>query len=192
VNIPVKAHAHRKRISAMPDNIGRKAPSRWPSWLPYQVALSEVQNPALRKGLDLWTVQKGTRRMPSREEMTPRDMSEFLRNVVLVKVLDHGKEFEFRIVGDAIVVVQGVSFRGKTTREVEVAIPGYGDALREAYSLLCQRAEPIAFRGTSETGPRGKPFVFETLLLPLGANDATVDHLIVIAFYSFDPGSKGT
>jgi hypothetical protein len=176
----------------MPDNDGRKAPSRWPSWLPQQIELSEVQNSILRKGFALWTRKKGKRRMAARDEMSPRDMSDFLRNIVLVKVLDGGNEFQFRIVGDAIVVVQGTSFQGKTTAEMEQAFPGYGDSLREVYKQMCATKEPLAFRGNALSRSTGRSFFHETLLLPLGADGETVDHILVIAFYTFGPGGPQT
>ena len=57
------------------------------------------------------SARAATGRFPPRAEMSPRDMADMLRNTVLVRVLDGGEEFEFRIVGDAMVVAQGCSFR---------------------------------------------------------------------------------
>jgi len=174
----------------MPKQDGSGPPSRQAGWLPQQIDPSEIENISLRKGLELWNRKRADRRMPARAEITPRDMAEFLRNVVLVRVLDGGKEFEFRIVGDAIVVVQGAAFQGMNTKEIDQQVPGYGSALREVYKRLCARGEPQAFRGPAQNGPSGKPFFHESLLLPLGADGETADHILVIGIYSFGPGGK--
>jgi len=159
-------------------------------WLPQQIDPSEIQNATLRKGLALWNLKRGDRRMPARADITPRDMAEFLRNIVLVKVLDGGQEFEFRVVGDAMVVVQGAAFQGMNTAEIDRQVPGYGSALREVYIRLCAQGEPHAFRGSAQNGPSGRPFTHESLLLPLGADGETTDHILVIGIYSFGPGGK--
>jgi len=100
-----------------------------------------------------------------------------------VKVLDG--EFQFRIVGDAIVAIQGGTFQGMNTAEIEDAVPGYGRALREVYSHLCSVREPLAFRGNNQSPATGRPFFQETFLLPLGADGETVDHILVVTVYSY-------
>jgi hypothetical protein len=160
-----------------------------PGWLSQRIAIGDIQSPLVRKAYDLWIRKKLGRRMPSRSELSPRDMAEFLRNVLIVKVLGGG-EFEFRIVGDALVTLQGASFQGMNTAEIDRNVPGYGEGLREVYSLLCKVAEPLIFRGKSQSGAVGKPFFHETLLLPLGANSETVDHILAIGYYSFGEGGQ--
>ncbi|MGD0189400.1 MAG: PAS domain-containing protein [Rhizomicrobium sp.] len=174
----------------MPDQDSRGSGSSHRDRLPQEIDLSEVQNASVRKGLSLWTAKKGERKMAARDDLAPRDMADFLRNIVLVRVLDGGREFEFRIVGDAMVVIQGASFQGMNTGEIEQALPGYGSMLRSVYKCLCLRRAPMAFRGNSTGSPTGKPFFHESLLLPLGADGETVDHILVIGVYSFGEGGK--
>ncbi len=149
-----------------------------------RIELSEIQNPLVRNGLDLWTKLKGARRFPGRSELSPRDMKGFLRNSVLVRVLDHGKEFQFRIVGDAIVSAQGQSFQGLTTAEIDRRLPGYGEMLRRAYRRIYEERAPVALRGL-EHSPTHRAFFHETLGLPLGADGETVDHILVVAAFAF-------
>jgi len=58
---------------------------------------SEVQNPLTRKGLETWERLRDHRRFPSRKDMAPRELSLLLRNIALIRVIQAGAEFEFRI-----------------------------------------------------------------------------------------------
>jgi hypothetical protein len=170
----------------MPDlDISSAAAAGRPALLPQQIGLHEIRNAYLRKGFDLWSSKKGPHRLAARSDVSPREMADFLRNIVLVRVLDQGREFQFRIVGDAIVVVQGESFQGMTTAEIDQAMPGYGKVLRRAYRRVCAAGEPIAFRGCTGNTLTNKTFLHESLLLPLGADRQTVDHILVIGVYAY-------
>jgi hypothetical protein len=155
-----------------------------------RVDLSDVQNPMLRKALEMWSRLKGGRRFPSREEITPRNTADFLRNTVLVRVIEGGKEFQLRIVGDAIVVAQGQSLQGLTTAEIEQRIPGYGALLNRTYRAIHSGRAPIVLRGWFENTPVGRDFFQETLLLPLGVDGEAVDHILVVAAFAFRPADK--
>ena len=150
-----------------------------------RVSTAEIQSAQLRKAFDLWTKLKGERPFPPRSEVSPRDMSEFLRNTVLVRVLDGGKEFQFRIVGDAIVLAQGQSFQGLTTTEIDVRIPGYGSMIRAAYQRVHTEQKPLVLRGWYEHALSQRAFFHETMGLPLGPDAETVDHILVVAIFAF-------
>jgi len=152
----------------------------------HSILVGEIQNPLLLKGLALWRRQRGTRRFPGRAEMSPRLLSNLLRNTVLVRVLGKAEDFEFRIVGDAIVTVQGASFQGMTTTQIEAARPGYGKMLRRSYVAVCESGEPSAYRGWFDRGADGRAFFHETLILPLGADGQTVDHLLILGVYAYN------
>ena len=147
---------------------------------------AEVQNPMLRKAYEVWNTLKVARRFPARAEITPRNMVEFLRNTVLVRVIDEGRDFQFRIVGDAVAEVQGDSFRELTTTEIDARIPGYGAMLKSVYRQVCKMREPLAFRGWFVQPKTHLAFFHESLILPLGPDDATVDHILVVAVYAFE------
>ena len=149
-----------------------------------RMEIAAIREPALQQALAVWNELKGTARFPARDVMTPRAMRPFLRNIVLVRVLENGKEYEFRIVGDAIMQVQGGAFQGLTLAEIDAKLPGYGAALRPLYDQLIAAGEPHAYRGYVPDGPVKRAFAHETLLLPLGT-DAAVDHILVIGAYAY-------
>ncbi|HEY2069860.1 MAG TPA: PAS domain-containing protein [Rhizomicrobium sp.] len=150
----------------------------------HNIPVADVRNPLLLRAIDLWQRQRGDRRFPERSEMTPRVLGGLLRNTVLVRVLDGGRDFEFRIVGDAIVAAQGASFQGYTTAQIEAALPGYGRMLKRVYGLAYETGEPSAFRGWFERGADGRAFFHESLVLPLGTG-GVVDHLLILGVYAY-------
>src|ERR1700743_1613120 len=99
-----------------------------------RIALDQVENITVRKGIDLWDGMRGANAMPSRAQMSPRYLASVLRNAVLIRVLPNGEEFQARIVGDAIVQADGFSMRGMTMAEIDLILPTYGTLLRKGYS----------------------------------------------------------
>jgi hypothetical protein len=146
-----------------------------------QIALAEIQNSLVRKALDIWERARGTRRMPARSDMGPRTLVGLLSNIAVLRVIDGGEEFEFRIVGDQIRMQQGAPVQGKRMAEVEIMLPGYGDVLKQIYRKAYDAAEPVAFRGWYTRAADNHPFFHEVIILPVGDDGATVDHLIVVA-----------
>jgi hypothetical protein len=151
----------------------------------HNISVAEVQSEVLLKGLALWEGQRGTRRFPARADMPPRLLGALLRNTVLVRVLGAAEDFEFRVVGDAIVAIQGASFQGMTTSRIEVALPGYGRMLKGVYRGVCESRAPAAYRGWFERGADARAFFHESLVLPLGQDGETVDHLLVFGVYAY-------
>lgn len=155
--------------------------------LPGQIPLSDVHSSTVQRGLALWRGLKGTRRFPSRAEIAPRDLGDLLRHIALVR-LSAGADFEIRLVGDAIVQAQGISFSGYTAAMMDKLSPGYSAELRRIFSSIHRTGEPLVFRGWYERDPGPKPVYHETMFLPLG--EAAVDHILVVAAYAVSRDGK--
>lgn len=145
------------------------------------IQLADIANPTVRKALDAWECARGTRAMPSRAEMGPRALVGVLSNTAILRVIDSGADFEFRIVGDQIRVQQGAPLQGKRMGDVQAMLPGYGDLLGRIYRKAYEAAEPRAFRGGYTRLAEKQPFFHEVVIMPLSDDGATVDHLIVVA-----------
>lgn len=144
----------------------------------------DVQTAPLRRGWALWQELRGTRLFPSREQMSPRALGPLLRNTILIKVLDGGREFQVRIIGDAIVAVQNDPIQGMTTAEIDKMLPGFGKLLHKNYSVVCRTKAPIARRGLFLRDADRRVFYREHLMLPLGETDKAVDHIISLVVYA--------
>jgi hypothetical protein len=144
------------------------------------VALDDLQHPRNRRGLDLWQTSRGARPFPARAEFTPRVLREYLRNMALVRVIGDAQDFEFRIVGDAIVSTQGGHMQGLTCTQLDEVLPGYGSELSAVYRHVCGTKIPLALRGSYVRQADGMAIIHESLVMPLGVDDAAVDHLLVV------------
>jgi hypothetical protein len=159
-----------------------------PSRPRHAIALPNIENPLVQKALSIWENARGVRTMPSRADMSPRVMSGLLRNTVLVRVIGAGDEFEFRIVGDAIVQAQGASLQGMTMAQIDLVLPGYGAILHNAYLNTWRKRAPFAYSGWYVREADGRSMFHESLVMPLGDDGKTVDHVLVVGVYAMQPG----
>ncbi|HEX4861330.1 MAG TPA: PAS domain-containing protein [Rhizomicrobium sp.] len=145
------------------------------------IALGDVEHPLVRKALDVWDAARAARPMPAKADMTPRAMLPLLKNTALLRVLDGGEEFVFRIVGDQIRVQQGAAMQGKTMAEIDAMLPGHGTVLKRIYQSVMTAGTPLAFRGWYLRPADLHPFCHEVVILPVADDGRTIDHLFVVA-----------
>ena len=148
------------------------------------IALDAIESPLLRQGLDYWRRLKGTRSYPARQDMVPRDVAPLLRNIVLLRLIDGGTDYEYRIVGDAHVISHGYTMQGLRVSDIDKYSPGYGPVLKSLYDRAVRRREPFAFRGWMERGEENKQYIYsESLFMPMGPDEATIDHVLNFSVY---------
>lgn len=152
--------------------------------VPGMIDPETVETAPLKKGLALWRSLAGARLYPSRERFSPRALGPLLRHTILIKVLQSGCRFESRVVGDAVQAVGPEPLQGLDICELDKFLPGYGAALRALYRQVCDTKRPMAFRGTFDRSGAYEERHREHLVLPLGASDAAVDHLLSLVVYT--------
>ena len=145
------------------------------------IPLSKVRHPIVCEALATWQKLRGARSFPSRNDMSPRAMRGFLKNMTLVQVLDHGQDFRFRVSGDQVNLQQGMNLQGVTLTEIDSRIPNYGSHLRKLYQRVLRRREPLAYRGLYYRPADQHTFSHESIMAPLSDDGETIDHLIVVA-----------
>jgi hypothetical protein len=145
------------------------------------ITLEELQNPVVCEALAAWERARQGRPMPSRIDMSPRVMRGFLKHTALIQVLDGGRDFRYRVVGDAVIIQQGVALNGMTTTDLDARIPGYGAQLARAYARVLRHRTPLAYRGLYFRPADKHTFSHESIMAPLGDDGEAVDHLIVVA-----------
>jgi hypothetical protein len=157
------------------------APMPGGDWRGTAIAPADLIRPETRDAYAVWQVARGTRRMPSRADMTPRAMKTFLRFIALTEIVDGGKDFRFRVVGEGIASKQKLPLIGKTLTEVDRMVPGFGTFLRDLYQQTVQQRDALAYRGTYVRKADRHPFTYEAVIVPLGSDGETPDHVLVVS-----------
>jgi hypothetical protein len=145
------------------------------------VSPETLDSEPVRAGVAYWNGLRGERPFAARHELVPAGMAKFLRNIALVRVLDGGADYEYRVVGDAHVQAQGFNFRHKRLKEIEAMRVDF--TTRATYEHVRITASPFAVRGwVGRYEPNSRFSYHETAFLPLGAN-GIVDHLLIVSTY---------
>jgi hypothetical protein len=146
------------------------------------ITLDQVEAPVVRAGIGYWKRLCGQRKFPARTEVTPRDILGLLRNTILLRVVDDGADYEYRIVGDAHVIAHGFSAQGMRLSDLGAIAGGYEKVLKSLYDMPVRTSSPFAVRGWLARGE--DEFIYsETVLLPLGPDETTVDHVLNFSVY---------
>jgi hypothetical protein len=108
----------------------------------------------------------------------PRELLPFL---ILLDVLDGGRDFRYRVVGTRVVDAIGRDFTGETVSEYRHRHEP--PAVAEGYRQVCAHQAPDLYTGTLESV--GKDFIaYERLALPLAGDDGAVG--FILACFQFD------
>jgi hypothetical protein len=149
------------------------------------VALETLDDPLLIEGLAYWRKLCGARRFPARTDVTPRGLRHLARHTLLMRVIDGGADYEYRVVGDAHVMAHGISVQGMRWSDLYKNIGVHALRRKPFYDRVVKKGEPLAVSGLmlADGGHRG-PLHNTALLLPLGADNTAVDHILGISVYA--------
>jgi hypothetical protein len=148
------------------------------------VTLDDLENDVVRTGANYWCALRAGGRLPARSQLSPRDMAGLLKHLVLVKVIDGGRDFEYRITGDAQVQAYGFHFQNMRVSHIEAAAPEFGRMMRGLYETVRASAAPFAVRGwVGRDVPDARFVYYESVFLPLAEDGVTVDHIVVVSLY---------
>ena len=148
-----------------------------------EITPDQVESTEVRAVFAIWQQHKGSRAMPSRDEVLPRPLGKLLRTISLVRVMPETNDYELRIVGDAHVQAYGTNSQGMTLSDITTASPEFVAALKYSYDLVCARRAPIGYRGIMGRDLSHARFDwFETLYLPLGV-DGDVEFILNASVY---------
>ena len=144
-----------------------------------------------------WDLKRGARAMPSRSDIRPNEMKEYLGWILLLDVLPETNDFRFRTVGTRIGEYFLMDATGRTIRE---AFAPYGEAavnsVLATHGKVARERLPIRVHGGA--GLFGHAFLdFDAIYLPLSADGQTVN--MILSAFTFDrsalltarPGDRG-
>ena len=119
----------------------------------------------------LWDRKRGDRVMPARADFDPTDLREHIGSLFLVDVLEGGDDFQYRLIGSAIVDAVGRDVTGKKVSDV------FEEPILRLYRHLVQHPTPVRTHGTVEWRQRCY-LEHECILLPLSDDGRTVNKFI--------------
>jgi hypothetical protein len=151
------------------------------------IALEAVQSPVLQQGVEYWHQLRGARRFARREDLDPRKVSQALSNMILVRVVDAGDDFEFRIVGDEVRRAYPISLSNRLMSDIADDLPELASKLSIAYRRVIDSRLPFAVRTFVGLDNPDVNFSYaEAVHLPFGATDDVVDHLLTLAAHRLE------
>ncbi len=150
------------------------------------ISIEEVTFPLVRQGYDYWHSLRGERRFPAREDLRPRDIAALLPNMVLADILDGGRDFHLKIVGDEVSRAYRAPLNNRRMSEIAVDLPNSATRWLAIYRQVAQTGLPVIVR--ANVGLEAPEINFaqaETVCLPLGPSNDLVDHIMTFGKRTF-------
>lgn len=143
------------------------------------IATEALVNPYSRQGLEIWNRLRGSRRFPARADLKPRDIVPIIQHMSVIKVIDGGKDFENRFLGDAVVRAHGIPIAGRRFSDIAREAPVLVRRLVPVAERVVAQGEPVAYRGKTGHDMTHVAYTdFEGVMMPLGETDAAVDYIV--------------
>ena len=138
-------------------------------------------DPVYERFLSLWRSKAGTRAMPAKSEITPRDLKDFLRDVVICqRVAEHPSDYTWRVIGTKVAEVVGEN-TGKTI--AESTPPELAARWIECGDLILNGGQPMRFLGRVHLKDR-EYLDAENLFVPLANDDGLPAYIMGLCRYT--------
>jgi len=138
--------------------------------------LSLVKSEAIAAAWRYWQSKSETLSIPSRSQIDPLEMRQFLSKVLMIDV-ESEREFTYRLCGTHVAAINGKDLTGQ--RASDVNLGASSQQFIEAYQRTIRGREPILFTG--HLWWQNREWVgFEQIILPLSTDGIAVDKLMCV------------
>ena len=145
---------------------------------------ARLQNPVLSFLRQYWEDKRGQRVMPSRADIRPAEMKEYLGWIILIDVLPSFDDFRFRMIGTRVSQYFLADATGQTMRD---AFAAYGDAVINGVIATHKKTarDRVVVRAHGGAGWLGRSFLdFDAIYLPLSDDGVNVN--MILSAFTFD------
>jgi hypothetical protein len=156
----------------------KAAQQKWHHFCDPGLAFSD---PIYQRFLSLWRNKAGGRPMPGRSEMTPRDLKDFLRDIVIFqRTAVNPSQYSWRLIGTKVTEVAGHN----TGRTFEETIPPeHLPRWIECGDLLLDGGQPLRFLGRVHIN--GREYLnAENLFVPLTDETGVASYAMGLCHYT--------
>jgi hypothetical protein len=131
--------------------------------------------------LALWRAKAGTEKMPVRSQMTPRDLKDYLRHIILVqREQDDPPRYRWRIIGTAVTEIIG----NHTGKLFEDSVPNaHLGRWYESIELILSSGQPWRFLGKVQLNDR-EYLKAENLYMPLADDNGVPSFVMGLCRYT--------
>ena len=176
-------------MTTAPSDFGasRVAGSHGAPWFgSYQL---DFVTPQLRQVAAVWEAKRGSRTMPSRGDLTIRDLKLVLPNVTFMDIMREGERLRFRVrmMGSALDEL----IAPITGRFIDEVVPPHFNAKWTAQWLPAIEGRRLRRAAGRVEYAERRWYVAESLYAPLAEDGETPDVLMVVAFYHAIDKSDG-
>lgn len=122
-----------------------------------------------------WEEKKGSGKILRRDHFDPVDVPDLLSHLILLDVVDGGKNFHYRLVGTHIVTAIGRDFTGETVIQFH---KGHEDiSVIDGYFAVLEAGEPQLENRSLQN--IGRDYItYERLLLPMSRSNGPTDSVL--------------
>jgi hypothetical protein len=131
--------------------------------------------------LDIWSQKAGGRKMPSRSQMTPRDLKDDLRHIILLqREGENPSRYRWRLIGTSVTEIVG-HHTGKT---FEDSVPAeHLQRWTESCDMILESEQPWRFVGRVQLNGR-EYLKAENLYLPLADDNDVPSYVMGLCRYT--------
>jgi len=139
----------------------------------YETNPASAKRPELQFLLDYWQAKRGDRAMPSRADISIRELKAQLCWICLLDVLPGADDFRYRLIGTRIVQYFRSDTTGKTVSEAFAAVPEAGAMMLGMLRNVARDRQVV--RSFGNLAWMGNDFQdFESLFLPFSDDGTSV------------------
>lgn len=145
-------------------------------------AVEQSTDEAMRWLFACWNEMRGERDMPQRDELNPRALGPFLRNVQLFEVVDGGKDFRCRVYGTGLSEVTGLHMTGQCMSEFDN--PRIRERVLGSLRRVVETGEPVRMTVERSALAHLPHKGVEAIWLPLGGREGITHVLSGCVFHT--------
>lgn len=149
-----------------------------------------IDNPVLQFFLNYWHEKRGTRAMPARADISPREIKPYLGWVCLLDALPGYTDFRYRLVGSCVSEYFLGDGTGRTVSESFTDNKRLREGALSVFSGVCTRKQPLRLWSPGGTW-KGRYYPDnDALHLPLGNDGETADMIMNVFTFNYEEFKK--